>query len=160
MSENWKSSNWDALVHGENCPICITIQSGIEEEPGKIAIFDLGISKLFLIKNQYVPGYCVLLCNRHIIEPHELTNSERAQFFNDMASAGKALQQAFNADKMNYNILGNVVPHLHAHIIPRYFTDSSPNRPIDPTPKGQEVYLSASEYIERITVIRQALRAH
>ena len=31
--------------------------------------------------------------------------------------------------------------HLHTHLIPRYFTDDAPNRPIDPTPAGREVYL-------------------
>jgi diadenosine tetraphosphate (Ap4A) HIT family hydrolase len=55
---------------------------------------------------------------------------------------------------MNYNILGNGVPHLHVHIIPRYFTDSAPHRPIDPTPQGHEVYLSAAAYTERITLIQ------
>lgn len=58
---------------------------------------------------------------------------------------------------MNYNILGNVIPHLHTHILPRYFTDSAPNRPIDPGLKGHEVYLSAEEYTERITLIRSHL---
>ena len=39
--------------------------------------------------------------------------------FDDLAKAGNALQKVFNADKMNYNILGNLIPHLHTHILPR-----------------------------------------
>jgi diadenosine tetraphosphate (Ap4A) HIT family hydrolase len=61
------------------------------------------------------------------------------------------LQKVFNADKVNYNILGNVIPHLHTHILPRYFTDSAPNRPIDPG--MNEVFLTANEYYKRIKLI-------
>jgi diadenosine tetraphosphate (Ap4A) HIT family hydrolase len=60
---------------------------------------------------------------------------------------------------MNYNILGNVIPHMHVHIVPRYFTDSAPNRPIDPALKGHEVYLSAADYAERIKLIRKHIGA-
>ncbi len=76
-----------------------------------------------------------------------------------MKRFGKSLQAIFQADKMNYNILGNVIPHLHVHIVPRYFTDSAPHRPIDPTPKGQEVYLAATAYAERIARIRRQIEA-
>jgi diadenosine tetraphosphate (Ap4A) HIT family hydrolase len=75
-----------------------------------------------------------------------------------VAQAGRVLQRVFGADKMNYQMLGNAVPHLHAHLIPRYFTDPAPQRPIDPTPHGQEVYLPAAEYHQRIAKIREALK--
>jgi diadenosine tetraphosphate (Ap4A) HIT family hydrolase len=90
-----------------------------------------------------------------VIEPYELTAEERAVFFDDLAMVGKGLQATFNADKMNYNMLGNVIPHLHVHILPRYFTDSAPNRPIDPGLKGHEVYLGADEYAARIKLIQR-----
>ena len=116
----------------------------------------MSFSRLFLAKNQFVTGYCVMMCREHVIEPYELTDNERSKFFDDLAVAGKGLQEAFKADKMNYNILGNVIPHLHVHILPRYFTDSAPNRPIDPGQK--EVYLSEAEYAERIKLIQEHLQ--
>lgn len=154
MAENWKSKNWDDLISGESCPVCDLIKLSKPEDDHLIAIADLTFSRLFLGKNQFVKGYCVLICHRHVIEPYELTTAERTNYFNDLATVGSALQKAFNADKMNYNILGNVVPHLHTHILPRYFTDSAPNRPIDPALKGHEVFLSAEEYVQRIELIR------
>jgi len=159
MAKNWKPKNWDALMSGDDCPVCSLVHTAKQEDEYGLAVADLRFSRLFLAKNQYVPGYCFMICRRHVIEPHELTADERMMFFDDLALVGKGLQEAFNADKMNYNILGNVVPHLHAHIIPRYFTDSAPNRPIDPTPKDQEVYLSAAEYAERITLIQKHVGA-
>jgi diadenosine tetraphosphate (Ap4A) HIT family hydrolase len=140
-------------------PDCDLIHSGRPEDEYGIAIADLTFSRLFLAKNQYVRGYCVLMCHRHVIEPHELAAEERRMYFDDLARVGEGLQRAFQADKMNYNILGNVVPHLHTHILPRYFTDPAPNRPIDPGLKGHEVYLSAEEYAKRIRLIRASIGA-
>jgi diadenosine tetraphosphate (Ap4A) HIT family hydrolase len=159
VTESWKPKNWDALMSGEGCPVCDLIHTAKQEDEHLIAVGDLRFSRLFLAKNQYVLGYCVMICHRHVIEPYELTADERMMFFDDLALVGKGLQEAFSADKMNYNILGNVVPHLHAHILPRYFTDSAPNRPIDPAIKGQEVYLSAAEYAERIMLIQKHIGA-
>jgi diadenosine tetraphosphate (Ap4A) HIT family hydrolase len=157
MTTNWKPEHWDTLINGEQCPLCELIQRAKPEDADGIRVADLRFSRLSIAKNQYVPGYCVLLCHTHVIEPYELTSDQRMLFFDDLALAGKALQAAFHADKMNYNILGNAVPHLHVHIIPRYFTDSAPQRPIDPTPQGHEVYLSAEASTERITLIQTHL---
>src|SRR5215216_6100473 len=109
MAESWKASTWDALIRGEDCPVCDLIDTGKPENEHGIAVADLRFSRLFLAKNQYVPGYCMLMCRKHVIEPYELTADERTLFFDDLAAVGKALQAAFKADKMNYNILGNVV---------------------------------------------------
>jgi diadenosine tetraphosphate (Ap4A) HIT family hydrolase len=157
MPDNWRPSNWDALISGAGCPVCDLIQTAKPEDEHLLVIGDLSFSRLFLAKNQYVPGYCVMICREHVIEPYELTADERGMFFDDLAAAGKGLQAAFTADKMNYNILGNVIPHLHIHILPRYFTDSAPNRPIDPGLR--EVFLSAAEYAERIALIKERVGA-
>jgi diadenosine tetraphosphate (Ap4A) HIT family hydrolase len=159
MAQSWKPDGWETLITGERCPVCDLIATAQQQDKHLRPIADMRFSRLFLAKNQYVPGYCVLICHRHVIEPHELTAEERTLFFDDVSVAGQALQAAFTADKMNYNILGNVVPHLHVHIIPRYFTDNAPHRPIDPTPQGYEVYLTAADYVDRIALIQQHLEA-
>ena len=159
MAENWKAENWSALIRGENCPVCELIRLDQAEDEHGITIADLSFSRLLLAKNQYVQGYCVLMCHRHVIEPYELTADERAKYFNDLALVGRGLQKAFKADKLNYNILGNIIPHLHTHLLPRYFTDEAPHRPIDPGLKGHEVFLSTADYEERIKLIRAHLRS-
>lgn len=157
MTHNWKPTNWDALLSGEQCPLCERLHAAELNDDHGLFIADLRFSRLRLSRNQFVAGYSVLICKRHVIEPHELSAQERALFFEDVAQAGRALQTVFGADKMNYQMLGNAIPHLHAHIIPRYFIDPAPQRPIDPTPPGQEVYLTEAEYAERIAKIRRAL---
>jgi len=145
------STNWDALISGEQCPVCDLIRLEKQEDEHMIRICDLTISRLYLAKNQFVEGYCVVICHRHVIEPYELSREERAAYFDDVALVADVLQRVFYADKMNYNILGNVIPHLHTHILPHYFTDSAPNRPIDPA--SGEVFLTINEYDERIKLI-------
>ena len=151
MPENWKSENWDSLISGEGCPVCKQFRLDEKEDEHLLYICDLPFSRLFLAKNQFVKGYCVLICRSHVIEPYELSKKERAGYFDDLALAASALQNVFKADKMNYNLLGNIVPHLHTHILPRYFTDSAPHKPIDPGFK--KVYLTQSEYEDRIRSI-------
>jgi diadenosine tetraphosphate (Ap4A) HIT family hydrolase len=89
-------------------------------------------------------------------EPHELAPEERVDFFTDLLHAGEALEQAYAADKINYQILGNLVPHLHAHIQPRFYGDAY-LQPVSGAPE-QPVFLTADEYLERIAAIRAALQ--
>jgi diadenosine tetraphosphate (Ap4A) HIT family hydrolase len=56
---------------------------------------------------------------------------------------------------MNVQILGNAVPHLHAHLVPRYYGDPAPSRPLDPG--LQTVMLVSAEYQERVQRIQAAL---
>ena len=146
---------WNALIHGKDCPLCAEVQSAQPENEYGLTIADLRISRLRLARNQYVKGYCVLICRQHVREPYELAADERRLFFDDMCDAGAALERAFGADKMNFEILGNAVPHLHAHIKPRYYGDPAPSRPI--WVDAETVHLTADEYSSRIASIKQHL---
>ncbi|MGI8857819.1 MAG: HIT family protein [Thermomicrobiales bacterium] len=145
---------WDALVRGEKCPACAEVRSGATEEGHLVA--RLQLSHLRLMHNQFVPGYCVLVCTRHVPEPYHLSPDEQARFFQDLVRATQALDRVFAPVKMNVNLLGNLVPHLHAHLVPRYYGDPAPGRPIDP---GQQVVtLPAGAYEERVRQIQAALQ--
>jgi diadenosine tetraphosphate (Ap4A) HIT family hydrolase len=68
-------------------------------------------------------GYCILIFRRHVVELHELTAEERARWIEDMARIGSAISQVCAPDKLNVAMLGNLVPHLHCHFMPRYMND-------------------------------------
>lgn len=155
-SQQWMPlEEWEALVRGEGCPACAEVASRESVNDHGFFIADLKVSRLRLSANQFVTGYCVLLCHVHVREPYELSTRDRAHFFEDMMRVGIALERVFTPLKMNFNILGNAVPHLHAHILPRYYGDAAPHHPIDPN--ADQVLLSPQEYTRRIELIRSAL---
>ncbi len=156
MPDQWISrKQWNAFLRGEGCPLCEAVKPGRTEKGFAHLIADLSMGRLLLHNNQYVKGYCGLICFKHVREPYELPQDEQEQYFNDMMLAGMALEKAFGADKMNFQILGNAVPHLHTHIQPRYFGDEGGSRPIDPN--GKTVLLKPEEYRERVELIRRAI---
>lgn len=155
-SQEWMSrEQWDALVHGQGCPACAEVESSESANDHGFFVADLDLSRLRLAANQFVTGYCVLICHRHVREPYELGKQERSIFFEDTMRVGRALERVFNPVKMNFEILGNAVPHLHCHIKPRYYGDPAPNRIIDQN--AQEVLLTGDEYNQRVDLIRSAL---
>ncbi len=155
-SQGWMPrEQWDALVRGEGCPACAEVMSSEQANEQGFFVADLDVSRLRLASNQFVTGYCILLCHRHVREPYELSKRERSMFFEDTMRVGRALEQVFNSIKMNFEILGNAVPHLHCHIKPRYYGDPAPNRVIDQN--AQEILLTLDEYHRRVDLIRSAL---
>jgi len=148
---------WDRLVRGENCPLCGACRSTVLSDDYGHTIADLAFSRLRLARNQFVKGYSILICHKHVQEPYHLSREERARFFGDLLLAGQALDRAFAPVKMNFQLLGNAVPHLHVHIMPRYYGDAAPGEPIDPT--LEKVVLEVHEYAERVHLIREALEA-
>ncbi len=156
-SGEWMArERWDALVRGDGCPACDEVQTTAVEHEQGFFVTDLDVSRLRLARNQFIPGYCVLLARRHVREPYELDREDRARFFEDMLQVGRALEHAFGAIKLNFEILGNAVPHLHVHIKPRYYGDPAPNRIIDQN--AEHVYLTPRAYEERVERIRSVLR--
>jgi diadenosine tetraphosphate (Ap4A) HIT family hydrolase len=71
-------------------------------------------------ERQFVRGYVLLLPDPVVPTLNALGARERSQFLVDMARVGDALLKITNALRINYAILGNQDPALHAHVIPRY----------------------------------------
>jgi diadenosine tetraphosphate (Ap4A) HIT family hydrolase len=145
---------WDALVRGDGCPLCAEV--GKEENDFSLLVERLETSNLRLIRNQYVPGYCCLIFREHACELHELSAEKQTALIRDLARAGAAIAQLFKPDKMNYQLLGNLVPHIHWHIVPRYLGDPAPGRPIDAATSGPH-WLTPEEYQRIVSELRHAL---
>jgi diadenosine tetraphosphate (Ap4A) HIT family hydrolase len=79
-----------------------------------------------------VLGYMCVVSKRHVVEPFELRGKERAAFWEETLKAAEAVSRVFRPVKINYEIHGNTIPHLHVHIFPRYVGDAFAGRPIDP----------------------------
>ena len=71
-------------------------------------------------ERQVLPGYCLLLPDPVVPTLNALAVAKRTQFLADMAALGDAVQKVTRALRINYAILGNQEPALHAHVIPRF----------------------------------------
>jgi diadenosine tetraphosphate (Ap4A) HIT family hydrolase len=107
---------------GQPCSICQRIslwQSG--HNPFVIHEFENSI--LIVGDHQFHKGYSLLLLKEHVRELHELTPAVQAALFRELMQAGRALVNTFNPWKMNYSCYGNLDPHIHWHLFPRYETE-------------------------------------
>jgi diadenosine tetraphosphate (Ap4A) HIT family hydrolase len=78
-----------------------------------------------------LPGYACVVAKRHVIEPFHLPADEMLAFWSESMSIAEALDQLVRPVKMNYEIHGNTIPHLHLHLFPRFRGDPFEGRPID-----------------------------
>ena len=93
-------------------------------------IAELRESILYLHTDQFFPGWSVLVLRRHAAELFELEPDERARLMDEVSNAARALKLAFDARKVNYALFGNLLPHVHWHLIPRLATDPAPREPV------------------------------
>lgn len=70
--------------------------------------------------SQRLPGYCLLLPDPVVGALNDLVGAERARYLADMALLGDAVTAVCKPRRINYEILGNLEPALHAHVVPRY----------------------------------------
>jgi diadenosine tetraphosphate (Ap4A) HIT family hydrolase len=105
--------------------------------------------------DQFYPGYALVIARRHATELYDLSDSESAAYFQDMLRVARAIDRAFSPRKMNYELLGNTVAHLHWHLFPRYADDPNPTRPTWEHAHAPKL-LAEHEYARTI----QALRRH
>lgn len=123
-------SAWSQLAAGNGCRFDAP-RPPVTDEWCFIA--SLGVSTLYLNRNQTYRGQCILILDlRHACRADELAAGEWAAFCADLHRAESAVQAAVRPDHMNVVSLGNVMPHLHWHIIPRYRTDPRWGKPIWP----------------------------
>ncbi|MDQ6418007.1 hypothetical protein RB620_01025 [Paenibacillus sp. LHD-117] len=102
--EDWKKDRIGSAENGLNPLVICRMRSGYA------VIGD----------TQFLPGYCVLLAAPRIDQLHDLDDINRGIFLQDMGLLGEAVQKACQPRRVNYSILGNTDPFLHAHVFPRY----------------------------------------
>jgi diadenosine tetraphosphate (Ap4A) HIT family hydrolase len=98
-------------------------------------------------------GYACLVFKRHVVELHDLSEDEGAAFMRDVRRVSAAVQEVTGAVKLNYEVHGNTIPHLHMHFYPRYPDDPFEGGPINPRMVGKPTYVPGE-----INVVRKRFR--
>ena len=127
MTAGWPK-NWKALVDGRACPMC---QERTDDNGSGVRICAARYSDAYLQRASAQRGYTIVMWRgRHVVEPTDLDPDEAAAYWLEVLRVAEALQRHYRPMKMNYETLGNMVPHLHTHLVPRYADgDPAPGRP-------------------------------
>ena len=134
-----------------DCPMC----RRWEDEP-ELRIVEFPHSYVILNRDQFFPGYTLLFSKRHVTELFHLERTVRAELMEEVSRVALALDCVFRPDKINYELLGNMVPHIHWHLVPRFATDALWPRPIWSEPHA-ELSLTTEQYRQRIELILKGL---
>ena len=105
------------------CPLCDT--------PGGDLLWQDDFCRIVRVTDTPdYPGFCRVILNRHVAEMTDLPPAERARLMMTVMKVEQVLRDLLRPDKINLAALGNVVPHVHWHVIPRFFDDPHFPNPI------------------------------
>jgi len=129
MPRTWPQ-DWDAQRAGQGCPKCAE---------GRPAEDQRGI--------------------RFFAGPRDFTDEELTGYWTDVRTTAKAIERAYQPCQLNYTTFGDAVPHVHAHITPRYPDDPAPGRPLPDSVFAGATALSKDELTTQIDRLRRHLDA-
>lgn len=91
--------------------------------PGGSVIWQSADCRVVRVDDPHYPGFCRVIWNAHVREMTDLSPAERQQCLAVVFAVEEVVRRLFSPDKINLASFGNVVPHLHWHIIPRWHDD-------------------------------------
>ena len=112
-----------------DCPLCrklATLDRLAESE----VVWPFPHSVALLGPWQFYHGYCVLVARTHARELIGLADGERRAYLVEMCVLAAAIEACFRPHKLNYELLGNQVPHPHWHLFPRSKDDPETLKPV------------------------------
>lgn len=133
------------------CPAC---QGRWPDAACRVA--EIGPAVLYLHDDQFFPGWCVLVLKRHATELYQLAPEEGAALIEAVSRAARVLAATYGARKMNYAVLGNLIPHVHWHLTPRLPGDPAPGDAVWGVPHAP-LRLPPAELAAQVARIREAL---
>ena len=103
-----------------NCALC---KDELKPEEGQL-IWQGDEARIILVNDPDLPGFCRVVWNRHVAEMTDLTYGEREHLMTLVFAVEEAMRHVMHPDKVNIAALGNIVPHIHWHVIPRFKDDA------------------------------------
>ena len=97
------------------CPLCDT--------PGGKTLWQDGFCRVVLADEPDYPGFLRVILSAHVKEMTDLSAADQQRLLQGVLATESALREVMAPDKINLASLGNVVPHLHWHVIPRFADD-------------------------------------
>jgi diadenosine tetraphosphate (Ap4A) HIT family hydrolase len=131
------------------CEFCST--------PGGAVLWRNDLCRVVRVDEPDYPGFCRVILKRHAREMTDLSPAERDALMAVVYTVEEVLRETLRPDKMNLASLGNMTPHVHWHVLPRFRDDRHFPAPIWAVP--QRAATVPPERVERAAGIAAALIA-
>lgn len=139
------------------CPACerlTRIGAGLDPE----FVATLGESHVVLADEQLYRGYCILFLRDHHEHLADLDLDRQARLWDEVARVAQAVRKVVAPVRLNYACLGNLLTHVHWHVIPRQADDPEPQHPIWVRTLGERrLRLPEDERRDLIAELRRAI---
>jgi diadenosine tetraphosphate (Ap4A) HIT family hydrolase len=94
------------------------------DSPGGEELYRNAQLRVVLVDDVQYPGFCRVIWNAHVKEMTDLPPMSRSAMMQMVMKVESALRETLNPEKINLASLGNMTPHLHWHVIPRFNDDA------------------------------------
>ncbi|HXW84904.1 MAG TPA: HIT family protein [Candidatus Binataceae bacterium] len=143
----------------EGCGICAAI-ANLRRGGESDFVAELPQNFVALAWQQFYRGYCVLFAKRHVTELFHMPRNELRELYDEVTAVAESIAEVTRPWKMNYACLGNVEPHVHWHLIPRYQSDPRRTEPIWVRPDREiRVALSERDRSALIAALREQIKS-
>jgi diadenosine tetraphosphate (Ap4A) HIT family hydrolase len=115
--------------------------------------------RVVLVDDAHYPGFCRVIWNAHVKEMTDLAPAERSRMMMSVMKVESALRATMSPDKINLASLGNMTPHLHWHVIPRYADDAHFPGAVWAHQQREPNAATLAERAARIDALRAAIAA-
>ncbi len=135
------------MTERTSCPYC---QNPLGNESVLAEVCTLTYSILSVYKNQYYRGRCVLSLREHYEELHEIDLVTYRGFMEEVRKTCALISRLFNPDKIQIALYGDVVRHMHLHIVPKYHDSPTWGHPfmLNPNCDSDESWKHVVELIQ------------
>ncbi|MCB1957219.1 MAG: HIT family protein [Rhodocyclaceae bacterium] len=117
------------LTTSHYCPLC--------KPDNEIVLWQDSYLRVIRVADEEYPGYLRVIWQSHVAEMSDLDPQGRLHVMNVVMAAEEALRDCLRPDKINLACFGNMVPHLHWHVIARFRTDRHFPQPIWGAPQRE-----------------------
>jgi len=126
-----------------SCPLCDTL--------GGTLLWQDSFCRVVLADEPDYPGFLRVILNAHVKEMSDLSVSDQEKLMRAVFATEAALREVMQPDKINLASLGNVVPHLHWHVIPRFVDDPHFPNPVWGARLRDTPHATSPNLLERLT---------
>jgi len=116
--------------------------------------------RVVLVDEAAYPGFCRVVWNGHVKEMSDLAAADRSAIMSAVWAVEAAVREVMQPEKINLASLGNMTPHVHWHVIPRYLDDAHFPSPVWAEAKREGDAAALEQRRAKLPQLRAAITRH